>query len=119
MNIEVEIIKGIPEKQIERFEDRVVYYTAMLTREETKTRNAYPYLGGDLSRTEIASPITGSNKKYNLLEGVKYAKHVWKMTNVHWTNSSTEPQWYYNVLRKKSSVITSNAVVRAIKETKK
>ena len=32
MDIEVKVIKGIPTKQIDKFEDRVVYNTAVLTK---------------------------------------------------------------------------------------
>ena len=119
MQVEVEIVKRIPTEQIQQFEDKTVYYTAMLTREYVKGSNAYPYLSGDLQRAEIQSPILGSNKEYSLLSGVKYAKHVWNMNNVRWTNKSTIPQWYYNMYRQKGNVITAQAMVRAIKELHK
>lgn len=116
--IEVKIIKDIPKDQIDKFEDKVVYNTAVLTREYTKSASAYPYLTGELERTEVASPITGSNKEYNLLAGVDYAKYVWKMTDVNWTNNSTNPQWYYNVFRKKNQLIIQSAMNKAIGELK-
>ena len=118
MNINVIIKKDIPEKDIAKFEDRVVYYTAVLTREYTKSLNAYPYLSGELSRQEIASPITGKDAEYNLLAGTDYAKHVWKMNNANWTNKSTKPQWYKSVYRQKEKTIIDNAQKRAIKEIK-
>lgn len=116
MIIEVKIIKGIPTKQIERFEDRVVYNTAVSTREYVKSRNAYPYLSGRLARSEITSPIIGSHKVYGLTTGVDYARYVWKMKDVNWTNPSTKPQWYYTTFREKGASILTNAVVRANKE---
>lgn len=119
MNVEVEIIKDIPKEQIKQFEDKVVYYSAILTREYTKSSSAYPKLSGDLERNEIAAPITGGNKEYNLLAGVKYAKYVYKMTNVQWTNPSTIPHWYYTVFRSRQASIMNNAVARATKEIKK
>ena len=118
MNIEVKITKDIPVKDIAKFEDRVVYYTAVLTREYTKSMNAYPYLSGELSRQEIKSPVTGGNKEYNLLAGTDYAKYVWKMKNANWTNKSTKPQWYYSVYRQKEKTIIDNAQKRAIGEIK-
>ena len=69
MNIEVKITKDIPVKDIAKFEDRAVYYTAVLTREYTKSMNAYPYLSGELSRQEIASPITGKDGMETLIGG--------------------------------------------------
>lgn len=119
MDIEVEIIKGIPAKQIQQFEDKVVYYSAMLTREYVKSRHGYPYLTGDLERNEIAAPITGGNKEYNLLTGVKYATQVYNFTNVHWTNPSTLPQWYYTAFRMRGNTLITNAVYRTLKEIKK
>lgn len=117
-NIEVEIIKDIPEADIKKYEDRVVYYCAFLTREYTKGMGAYPYLTGELERNEVASQITGKDAEYNLLCGVDYAKSVWKMDNVNWTNQSTEPQWYKNVYRKYQKTILNTATTRAIKEIK-
>lgn len=114
MKLEVEIIKGIPKNQINQFEDRVVYNTAVLTREYTKSGAMFPYLTGKLEREEAKAPITGGNKEYNLLAGVDYAKYVWKMNNVLWTNPSTQPQWYYNLFRKKEKTIIQTAVKKAI-----
>jgi hypothetical protein len=51
-----------------------------------------------------------------LLAGVNYAKYVWKMTNVKWTNSSTEPQWYFNMYRKYGQTIQTTASDKALKE---
>lgn len=116
MNVEIKILKDLPTKQLNHFEDRVIYNTAVLTREYTKTANAYPYLTGNLRRSEVSSPILGSNKSYGLQAGTNYAKAVWNMTNVSWTNKSTQPQWYYNILRRKGESIIQNAVSRALKE---
>lgn len=118
MNIKVKIKKDIPEKDIAKFEDRVVYYTAVLTREYTKSLNAYPYLSGELSRQEIRSPITGGNKKYNLLAGTNYAKRLYNYKNANWTNKSTKPHWYNFVYRQKEKTIIDNAQKRAIGEIK-
>ena len=38
MNVEVKILKGIPVEQINKFEDRVVYNTALATREYVKSK---------------------------------------------------------------------------------
>ena len=39
MNIEVKVIRGIPKDQINKFEDKVVYNTAVATREYVKGRH--------------------------------------------------------------------------------
>lgn len=116
MNVEVKIIKGLPTEQISKFEDRTVYNTAVVTREYTKSRNAYPYKSGKLMRTEVSLPIIGSNKEYGLQAGVDYAKYVWKMENVHWTNPNTQPHWYYSNFNEKGAVLLTNAVIKALKE---
>lgn len=116
--IEVKITKDIPKDQITKYEDRVVYYSAVLTREYTKSMSAYPYLTGELERQQIKAPITGSNGNYNLLDGVEYAKYVWKMTDVNWTNQSTKPQWYKTVFRQKEKTIIDTAMQRAEGELK-
>lgn len=116
IDVEIKIVNDIPKEQIGRLEDRVIYNTAALTREYTKGASAYPYLSGELSRQEIQAPIEGSNKEYGLLGGVDYAKYVWNMTNVKWSNPSTKPQWYYSVLREKEAIIVNNALNKALKE---
>jgi hypothetical protein len=118
IEIKVDIIKDIPEKQVKSYEDRVVYNCAFITREYTKGMGAYPYRTGELARQEIASQITGSNAEYNLLSGTSYAKYVWNMTNVNWTNKSTRPQWYSNIYRKQQKTIQTTASDKALKEIK-
>lgn len=118
MNVEIEIVKGLPKQQIEQFEDKVVYNVAVMTRETTKANNFYPHLTGELERQEIKEPILGSNMTYSLTGGVDYAKYVWKMTDVNWTNKQTQPQWYYNAFVKQKEVITTASVVKALKEIK-
>lgn len=118
IEIKVEIVKDIPEAQIKMYEDRVVYNCASLTREYTKGMGAFPYRTGELARQEMSSQITGGNAEYNLLAGVDYAKYVWKMTNVNWTNKATQPQWYANVYRKFGKTIQTTASDRALKEIK-
>jgi hypothetical protein len=119
MNVEVKIIKDIPTKQIESFEDRVVYDVAVETREMTKGLRAYPYLSGELEREEIAEPVTGSNKEYSLGAGVGYASRVYNLDNVNWTNPSTEKHWYYTVFNKRGAEIVAQATAKALKEFKK
>ena len=119
MQVEVKIVKEIPEKQIDMFEDKVVYYTTIATREYVKSRHGYPRLSGKLEREEIVAPITGGNKTYNLLTGVSYAKQVYNYHNVNWTNPNTIPHWYYTAFRMKSSSLITNAFYKSLKEIKK
>jgi len=116
MEITINVKKGIPEKEIKNFEKKVVYNTAVYTREHTKGASAYPYLTGKLERSEVALPIQGSGMEYGLGAGVSYAVSVWKKTNANWTNSSTQPQWYYSVFKKEYASIVSQAVNTSLKE---
>lgn len=118
ITLDTKIIKDIPEKEISTFEDKVVYYAAMYTREYTKNMNAYPELTGELRKQEIKAPITGSNGVYELLDGTTYAKYVYKMDDVKWTNQSTIPQWYDNVYKRKQNLIIEKSKQAALKETK-
>lgn len=119
MNIDIVIKKGIPVEQIEKFEDRVVYNTAVATREYTKSRNAYPVLTGELKRSEVAAPIVNEgNKSYGLTSGVDYATTVWGYKDVQWTNPGTRPQWYYTMFREKGASLLLNSVMKSIKEIK-
>ena len=116
MELVFKITKDIPAKEIQNFEKKVVYNTALYTRERTKGASAFPYLTGRLERSEIALPIQGSGMEYGLGAGVDYAVSVWKKTNVNWTNSSTQPQWYYSVLNKSGMSILTEAVNKSLKE---
>ena len=119
MKINIEIIKGLPVEQIEQYIDKTTYNVAVETREMAKGSNAYPYRSGNLMRSEIAIPITGSNKEYGLGSGVDYAKYVWKMRNVNWTNPSTIDQWYYGIMNKNGATILAQAGAKALREIKK
>jgi hypothetical protein len=116
MNTTYKWVKPLPEKQINTFEDRVVYNSAVYTREFTKGTRAYPRLSGELERQEIASPIVGSSKSYGLTAGVKYAGYVWNMKNVNWTNPNTKPKWYYSVFVNNSQKIIVQAISSSLKE---
>ena len=116
IGISFEWVKELPVKQINKFEDRVVYYAAIYTRERVKGTNAYPYLSGELSRQELAQPIVGSDKQYSWLSGVGYAVYVWNMKSPHWTNPKTKPQWYYTQFKQDKKKILSQAQTVALKE---
>ena len=109
-------VKELPIKQINKFEDRVVYNVAVFTREYTKATDAYPYLTGKLARSEMAKPIRGYNNTYSLLNGTDYDVYVWNMKDVNWTNKRTKPQWYFRQFRQSSEKIVNNAVSSALKE---
>lgn len=117
MEIDIQVLKELPVEQIKKFEDRTIYNIAAITREFTKSANAYPYLTGELQKSEVALPIQQVDKmNYGLGAGIDYAKKVWNYKNANWTNPSTQPQWYASVLRNNYEVIVNNAVQTALKE---
>lgn len=119
MNVEFIILNDLPVQKIFHFEDKTVQNVAILTRERTKTDEAYPYLTGELERREIASPIIKSNTlEYSLSAGINYAKYVWNMENVNWTNKRTQPKWYLTMYKNKKEEILQNAVFSAIRSVK-
>lgn len=120
IGVNVSIPKGLPIEQIDNFVDRVVYNTALITKEETKKQEAYPFRTGLLSKTEFNSQIVGSNKEYGLIAGVDYAVDVWGYPqNTNWTNPRTQAQWYETVYKNNKEKITDQAVRKALSELKK
>ena len=118
MKIDIEIIKGLPVEQINEFADRTIYNVAVETREMAKGLRAFPYLSGELERTEIAEPITGSDKEYGLSAGVDYAKRVYNYNEANWTNPNTQDHWYASIYDKYYASIVNNAKEKALKEIK-
>ena len=117
IDVKAIIKEDIPEEKIKQFEDRVVYFTAMLTREYTKGANAYPRRTNELFHQEVRVPILKLDKaSYGLLRGTTYATYVYKMKDVKWTNPSTQPQWYSTIYRQREKSIIETAQERALKE---
>lgn len=117
MDYELEWIKEIPIEQIRKFEDKIIYNCAVYTREFTKSQDAYPYLSGELQKSEVALPIQTINEnEYGLGAGIDYAVKVWKYKNANWTNPSTQPQWYYTIYRNNNATIMQQAFSSALKE---
>lgn len=115
ISVEFQWIKPLPIKDINRFEDRMVYNVAVYTREYAKGTSAFPRRTGKLQRSEVASPVVGNNKNYGLVAGTDYAKYVWRMNNVKWTNPSTKPQWYYTVFKNQKEKIMGQALGSSLK----
>lgn len=122
MNIEFEIIKDIPVQQISKFENQTIKNVATLTRDETKSKEAFPHLTGELERTESTSePINLGDLEYGLSAGVEYAFDVWKMPpkpETDWTNDNTEAQWYETIYKKHKGTIVQTAIITALRSIK-
>lgn len=119
MNIEFEILKDIPVQQIAKFENQTVKNIATLTKDTTKTKQAFPYLTGELERAESTSePIGLNDLEYGLVAGVDYAFDVWKMKDVNWTNDKTEEQWYHTIFKNNTAIIVQQACISALRSVK-
>ena len=112
MNIDVTIIKDIPVKQINTFEDLVVKGIARGTLD--MTAGHFPRLTGDLERGSYAMSVVGSNKSYGIGTTVDYAKYVWNNPKIkNWTNPNTYSEWYLTTLKNKQEHIVNQAVSSA------
>lgn len=116
MNVDVKFIKPIPEKQIDRFMDRTVHNVARITLDSSVSH--VPRLTGNMSRDLLGRGVVGGNAEYSLgyTSNADYAPFVYRMNGVRWTNVLSYSQWYHTYFKYNNAWITSNAVVRALKE---
>lgn len=115
MNVQVQILKDIPKKKIQSFEDNVVQAIARETLNATS--GFFPRLTGELERGSYAFGVQGSNKKYGIGSEAKsprgdyYAKYVWDYKqSTNWTNPNTLAQWYMTVFKNHKERIVNQAV---------
>lgn len=113
MNIEVEITKDIPVNKINKFADLVVEGVARATLDMTE--GFFPRLTGNLEIGAYSMGVVGSNKTYGIGSTVDYAKYVWEMKGVNWTNPNTLEQWYLTTFKNKKEHILNQAVTGAKK----
>ena len=113
MNIDITIIKDIPKDKIDKFTDLVVYGVARATLD--MTAGFFPRRTGDLERGAYSMGVVGSNKTYGIGSTVDYAKYVWEMKGVNWTNPNTLEQWYLTTFKNKKEHILNQAVTGAKK----
>lgn len=122
MNIEVEIIKDLPVKELDKFVDLTVFAVARNDLDYTMSENRFPYRTGNLQRSSMAQGITKeSNGVYCLYvpEGANYAARVWQYPqNTAWTNPDTYAQWFVTTYHNKMEIITHNAVTTALRSVR-
>ena len=108
MDVQFIVQKPLNVAGVERFMDGVVKNTARVTL--NMTSGYFPRLKGDLERGSYAFDVQGGHATYSLGTTVDYGKYVWKMKDVHWTNPSTEPQWYSTIFKNHKEGIISQAI---------
>lgn len=125
-NITFKVVKPLPVKQLQKWEDKVVYGMARATLDFTN-KNAFPEKTGTLRRASMAAGVKtvgrmtyglGYSEEYDG-ESVDYGKIVYKYgPGTHWTNKSTVPHWYDGVFKKHKSNIMQDALNIAKSELK-
>ena len=117
-NVEIKVVKGMPFKELDKYVDLVVYGVARGTMDYTLSDNRFPRRSGNLQMSSMAhDPRKEKNGTYclDVPTEAEYAKYVWKMENVAWTNPNTYPQWFDKVYLEKKELITQNAINNALR----
>ena len=121
IKVEVQILKDLPVDEIEEYMDLTIYGVARATMDYTLSDNRFPYRTGNLQRSSMAHDPR-KEKEYTYCLDVPaeadYAKYVWNMENVNWTNLDTYSKWFETVYKEKKDIITQNAVNNAIRSVK-
>lgn len=120
MTFDTKWIREIPRREINGFEDEVVYRTARMTLDFTIPH--IPYLTGRLQKASLGYGVQGQDKVYSLgaTSEAYYAKHVWNFDQegTNWTNPRSYAQWYYTEFRNQKETILGNAVSTSYKNWK-
>lgn len=119
-HISFKVVKPMPVKELNRWEDKVIFGIARATLDYTNVRHHFPYLTGELNRASMSEGVVQEKPgTYHLgARGVEYAPKVWNYKNVNWTNKQTLPQWYKSVYEKYRNEIIQDALKGAEGELK-
>lgn len=115
INAQVKIVKKIPKKQFDEFQDKVIYNVARITLDRSSP--TIPWLTGHMYGDLYARGVQGGNKVYTLgVEQTEYAIYVWNMgQNTNWTNKASKPKWFLAEFDTYKEIIIEQAVRRAEK----
>ena len=118
MRCDVSWIKELPVREINGFENEVVYRTARMTLDFTIPH--IPYRTGDLNKSSLAFGVQGQDKVYSLGAGVPYAKYVWNFNQetTNWTNPRSYSQWFLTEFKNQKETILGNSVTASYKNWK-
>lgn len=117
-SVEITIDKGnIDSAFFNRYTDLIVFGVASRTLDLTSQESRFPRKTGNLAHKSM---VQRTRKEADCVycldnpEGAEYAKYVWNMENVNWTNPNTYPQWFATVYQNNKELITEYAVSQAI-----
>lgn len=120
ITFDIEWIKDIPRKELNGFEDEVVYRVARMTLDFTIPH--IPYLTGKLQKASLKFGVQGSDKVYSLgaTDDVPYARTVYNysQTGTNWTNPRSYSQWFYTEYYNQKETILGNAITTSYKNWK-
>ena len=120
--IEFVILKDLPVKELEKFEDQTIYTMARSTLDYTLCGNNFPLRTGNLLKSSMAQGVRQEKQNVYCLDvpaGAEYAEYVWEMPQeTNWTNPQTLAQWYASVFENKKELIVHNAVNTALRSVK-
>lgn len=114
IKVEVEMLKDLPIKELDRYIDYTVYNIARITLDWTAPH--IPRLSGDMERAIASYGVRGSNKEYTLGDNITdYSQIVWDypQNGTNWTNPRSYSKWFITEFKNRKELIVQNAVNNA------
>jgi hypothetical protein len=114
VKVEVEMLKDLPIKELDRYIDYTVYNIARTTLDYTAPH--IPYLSGNMERAIASYGVRGSNKEYTLGDNITdYSLYVWNypQSSTNWTNPRSYSKWFITEFKNRKELIVQNAVNNA------
>lgn len=114
VKVEVELIKDLPVKELNRYIDYTVYNIARITLDWTAPH--IPRLSGDMERAIASYGVRGFNKEYTLGDNItNYSQIVWNypQNSTNWTNPRSYSKWFITEFKNRKNLIVNNAVENA------
>jgi len=114
IKVEVEMLKDLPIKELDRYIDYTVYNIARITLDYTAPH--IPYLSGDMEHAIASYGVRGSNKEYTLGDNTTdYSLYVWNypQSSTNWTNPRSYSKWFITEFKNRKELIVQNAVNNA------
>jgi hypothetical protein len=120
MTFDITWLKELPRKELNGFEDEVVYRVARMTLDFTIPH--IPYLTGRLQKASLSFGVQGNDKVYSLgaTADAPYARAVYNysQTDTNWTNPRSYSKWFETEYYNQREVILGNSVSASYKNWK-
>lgn len=118
MEVEISWEKELPVRDIDGFEDEVVYRMARMTLDFTIPH--IPYRTGRLKNSSLAFGVQGNNKNYAIGDNINYSKYVWNydQNTTNWTNPRSYSKWFLTEFNNQKETILNSAITNSYKNWK-